>query len=81
MQRSLSIGALATAAVLVAGSPLGASAYYAAPSSAANSAVQSAIQSARDDAWRRARAQQHWDSQMQRMRHPGKSKVRRSRDW
>ena len=80
MQRFSAIGVLAAAAALAASAPVSASSYYSAPSSAANSAVQSAIQSARDDAWRRARAQHQWDPQMQRMRHPGKSKVRRSRD-
>jgi hypothetical protein len=81
MRRCSAIGILAAAVALVASSPAGASSYYSAGSNAANSAVQSAVQSARDDAWRRARAQQQWDRQMQRMRHPGKSKVRRSRDW
>jgi hypothetical protein len=54
---------------------------YSAPSNATNSAVQSAIQSARDDAWRRARAQEQWGLQMDRMRHKKKPSKQRSRGW
>ena len=81
MQRSSAIGILAAAVALFAISPVNASSYYSAGSNAANSAVQSAIQSARDDAWRRARAQQQWGLQMDRLRHKKKPSRYRSRDW
>ena len=41
--------------------PLAAGPTHAAANSAVQSAIQSAIQSARDDAWRRARAQDAWN--------------------
>jgi archaellum component FlaF (FlaF/FlaG flagellin family) len=65
----------AGAMIMVASQPLHASTPYSA-SSAVNSAVQSAVQSARDDAWRRARAQQNWELQMQRWRKTPKKRPR-----